>query len=323
MLAIIELIAQGKFDEALARIEGQFGPDPQGDVLYAKAIALAKAGRLPESRRSLKALIDSGNAHPDALGLYEELAHACGASASQAAAPAPFYGPTLLNPSTLAEIAMGRGAWDEILAFHGELATDDYVRYVDGFYRQCLAKFGSHWRYLDIVNVLYAASKTGRPRSYLEIGVRRGRSAYTVARGCPSVDIYAFDMWMPGYAGMENPGPSFVRRELARSGHAGRLEFIDGNSHETVPAFFRSRPELRLDLITVDGDHSEEGAAADLAEVIPRLAPGGILVMDDIAHPAHPYLLKVWREALSRHPGLAGFEYTEQGYGVAFAIQKT
>ena len=65
-----------------------------------------------------------------------------------------------------------------------------------------------------------------------------------------------------------------------------------------------------------------EGALADLCAVIPRLSLGGILVFDDIAHPDHPYLLQVWRTALAQYPGLSGYEFTELGYGVAFAIRQ-
>lgn len=329
MIDIIELIAQGKNDQALDRIDVRFGANPQGDALLIKALALAKSGRVPESLLALKSLIDAGRTDADVLKLYRDLeadrrpeGEAPSAPIAPPSSPAAFYGPGLLNPSTLAETAMSRGNWEQILEFHGSLATDDYVRYVDGFYRDCLARFGAHWRYLDIVNVLFASARLVRPKSYLEIGVRRGRSVCTVARGCPSVDVYAFDMWMPGYAGMENPGPDFVRSELGRNGHRGSVEFINGDSHATLPRFFREHPSLRLDLITVDGDHTETGAAQDLDDVIPRLAPGGVLVMDDIAHPAHPYLLKVWRDALARHPGLVSREFVEQGYGVAFAIKK-
>jgi predicted O-methyltransferase YrrM len=195
------------------------------------------------------------------------------------------------------------------------------VEYVDRFYREGVKRFGRYWHYLDAINVLFTSAKTIRPVNYLEIGVRRGRSVCAVARACPEVNIHAFDMWMQGYAGMENPGPDFVRQELSRHGHRGRLEFVNGDSHQTLPKFFREHPGLALDMIMVDGDHTEEGAADDLAQVIPHLALGGILVMDDITHPAHPYLLDVWKKAVARHPGLATHEFTEGGYGVAFAIK--
>ena len=233
-----------------------------------------------------------------------------------------FYGAVVLNPTTLASYAMSLDLWRELLSFHRQLATDEYVEYLDAFYRECVLRFGSHWRYLDITNVLLAASKTLQPRNYLEIGVRRGRSVCTVARGCPDVDIVAFDMWAANYAGMENPGPAFVESQLKGNNHRGKVTFVNGKSHQTVPAFLRENPGMDFDLITVDGDHSEVGAWEDLITVIPRLAPGGILVFDDIAHPAHPYLLGVWRRALARFPFLSGYEFTETGYGVAFAVRR-
>ncbi len=231
------------------------------------------------------------------------------------------YGPTRINATTLARIAAAPRTWAEILAFHESLASDDYVRYVDGFYRDNIARYGEHWHYLDIVNVLYAASKALQPKRYLEVGVRRGRSACAVARGCPTVDIVASDMWVANYAGMENPGPSFVTEELKRHGHRGALAFMDGDSHVLLPKLFAKRPDLQFDLITIDGDHSEAGAYRDLCDVVPHLAPGGVLVFDDISHPTLPHLLGVWRKVVEEHPGLSAYEYVEQGYGVAFAVR--
>ena len=234
-----------------------------------------------------------------------------------------FYGPVILNPGTLARIAADTATWQEILLFHDMLATDEYVNYIEVFYREGLKRFGANWYYMDIVNVLYAASKTIQPRNYLEIGVRRGRSVCTVVRGCPNVDVVAFDMWVPGYGGMENPGPEFVKAELLRHGHTGTVSFMNGNSHQTIPDFFRQNPQATFDMITVDGDHSEAGALDDLKNVIPHLSVGGVLVFDDIAHPAHPYLLNVWKKAMAIFPFLSSFEFTELGYGVAFAIRKS
>jgi len=233
-----------------------------------------------------------------------------------------FFGSVILNPATLANYAMSLDLWRDLLSFHRQLATDEYVDYLDAFYRECTLRFGAHWRYLDIVNLLLAASKTLQPRNYLEIGVRRGRSACTVARGCSNVNIVAFDMWAANYAGMENPGPAFVESQLKANHHTGQLLFINGDSHQTVPAFFRENQETEFDLITVDGDHTEAGAWQDLEAVIPRLAPGGVLVFDDIAHPAHPYLLGVWQRALEQYSFLSSYEFTETGYGVAFAIRR-
>ncbi len=232
----------------------------------------------------------------------------------------PRFNTGYVNPATLCNYATLPSTWVKILAFHGALATDDYVSKVDRYYRTAIEKFGQAWRHIDIVNVLYAAAALHQPKNYLEIGVRRGRSCVVVARGCPGVNIVACDMWMQNYAGMENPGPDFVAHELQRHGHTGEITFLNGSSHNLIPLLFKNQPELRYDLITVDGDHSEEGAYADLCNVIPHLASGGILVFDDISHPSHPYLLNCWRRATAIHPNLLTYEYVETGYGIAFAV---
>jgi predicted O-methyltransferase YrrM len=225
-----------------------------------------------------------------------------------------------INPLTLCRYATSLDTWNEIMNFHSLLASDEYVLKLEDYYRKAIKKFGKNWWHLDIVNVLYAASRLHKPTNYLEIGVRRGRSCAVVARGNPLVNIYACDMWMKSYAGMENPGPDFVSKELILHGHKGEIKFLNGDSHIVIPEFLNSNPNLMFDLITVDGDHSEIGALEDLNNVIGRLAPGGILVFDDIAHPLHPYLLSIWREAISNYPNLLSHEYVESGYGIAFAV---
>lgn len=227
-----------------------------------------------------------------------------------------------VNPATIVRLATSGPLWDELLAFHDELATDSFVQQFDDFYRRARRLWGDAWWHLEIVNVLFATAKLHNPARYLEIGVRRGRSASVVVRGCPNVDIVACDMWVQPYAGMENPGEAFVREELAKHGHTGQAIFLNGDSHKVLPELFREKPDLTFDLITVDGDHSEQGAYDDLKTVIPQLAPGGILVFDDIAHPLHSYLLDVWRRATANEPGLITYEYTETGYGIAFAVRK-
>lgn len=222
----------------------------------------------------------------------------------------------------MAKIATNHEIWKEILSFHSALVTDNYVEYLNEFYRESIRRFGSNWVYMDIVNVLYAAAKTLQPKRYLEIGVRRGRSLCTVARGCPTVNVLACDMWVQNYAGLDNPGPEYVVSELKKHNFAGKIQFFNGNSHETLPAFFEKFPDATFDMITVDGDHSAQGAFDDLCTVIPHLALGGILVFDDVAHPVHPYLLSVWRKALEKFPYLSGYEFVETGYGVAFAIRR-
>lgn len=202
------------------------------------------------------------------------------------------------------------------------LEPDAYSRYLLRYYADGRARFGADWRYADIVTVLLCLTDLIRPRDYLEIGVRRGRSACAVASRCPDCRMDLFDMWIGNYAGMSNPGPDLVAAELSKVGHrAGLARFIDGDSHQTLPAHFANHPDAAYDLITVDGDHSLKGAAQDLFDVLPRLRIGGAVVFDDIAHPAHPELWMLWQRMVVDDPRFSSFSYREAGYGVGFAIR--
>lgn len=235
---------------------------------------------------------------------------------------ADYYSPVMLGPETLLRRATRAGAVRDVLGVLGKLEPDDYTRYVARYYAEGLSRFGDDWVYGDICTVLRAATALIGPASYLEIGVRRGRSMAMVAELAPKAKLFGFDMWMADYAGMPNPGPDFVRSEMKRIGHTGTLDFTSGDSHVTVPRFFEENPGSTIDMITVDGDHSHDGALADLRTVIPRLSLGGALVFDDIVHPEHPYLLDVWRHAIAEDGGLVSKEFVELGYGVAVAVRQ-
>ncbi|MDZ4279029.1 MAG: class I SAM-dependent methyltransferase, partial [Dehalococcoidia bacterium] len=160
------------------------------------------------------------------------------------------------NAETLGAAALSSEAATFVSAVLAKLTpTQDIVRQ-QFFYEVGQGKFGPYWRYADILTALRAASTMIRPNSYLEIGVRRGRSAAVVAASCPQCAIYGFDLWIPGYHNEPNPGPDFVRSELRAVGHEGPVELVAGDSRETVPAFLQQQPDLYFDVITVDGDHS-------------------------------------------------------------------
>jgi predicted O-methyltransferase YrrM len=241
---------------------------------------------------------------------------------SQHEALGSWYQPVMLDPETIFLRARKSSTIDKVLSVLETLQPDSYSIYVSAFLKEGRQKFAADWSYLDLLNVLAACGELIQPRTYLEIGVRRGRSMAMVASTSSKTDLYGFDMWVADYAGMENPGPEFVEAELRKIGASGKLEFITGDSHETLPEFFSKYPDLELDLVTVDGDHSDEGARQDLLCVLPRIARGGAVVFDDVSHPLHPNLYQVWSNAL-HDCGLSFVSqaYTTLGYGVAVAVR--
>jgi predicted O-methyltransferase YrrM len=187
------------------------------------------------------------------------------------------------------------------------------------FYLWAKGRFGEYWRYADSTTVLVAASMAVRPKAYLEIGVRRGRSAAVVGALCPECAIYGFDLWIEGYAGYENPGPDFVRGELRKAGHTGDVTLVSGDSRTTVPEFLAQHPRLFFDVINVDGDHSVAGASRDLTNVLPRLKIGGVIVFDDIV--SAPELMRVWRWFVQEDDRYRAWEFRDAGAGVGVAVR--
>ena len=227
-----------------------------------------------------------------------------------------FYPPPI---STLANGALSCEAVDFVIDLLGKLTPSEEAQGQVFFYEWARGRFGKHWRYADITTALTSASMLVRPASYLEIGVRRGRSSAVIAATAPECDIYGFDLWLEGYGGQDNPGPDFVQGELARAGHRGEVSLVSGDSRRTVPEFLRAHPDLYFDIINVDGDHSVGGAARDLANVLPRLKIGGVIVFDDIV--TAPWLVSVWERLVKRDRRFRTWEYAEARAGVAAAIR--
>jgi predicted O-methyltransferase YrrM len=188
-----------------------------------------------------------------------------------------------------------------------------------------------------------------QPGNYLEVGIRRGFSMAMVAARSPEVEIYGFDLWARDYAGVPNPGPDFVHAEIEKVGYTKKLHLISGDSHQTLPAFFRSERastwnRIKLDwamkhrpshfeLIMIDGDHSLLGAYQDLVDTMPHCAVGGAIVFDDImpgslgkeSNGADPHgrdnLLGVWHAIQRRFPNFRYFEYLTDPPGIGVALR--
>lgn len=191
-------------------------------------------------------------------------------------------------------------------------------------YRKAIAERAG---WFDTPSFLNWYARHFHPANYLEIGVRRGRSMSQVLTQSPDTRAFGFDLWIAGYGSdpaqgiqVENPGPDFVLAELARLGVQNLPKLVRGDSHETVPAFLAEPTNPRaFDLILVDGDHSDEGARRDLDAVVDHLAPGGVLIFDDLRNAAHPDLQRVWDEFQQRHPDfLFLLDEHRTGTGVAF-----
>jgi FkbM family methyltransferase len=149
-----------------------------------------------------------------------------------------------------------------------------------------------------------------RPSTYIEIGVRRGRSLAQVLTQSPATHAFGFDLWVSDYGCLpeqgiitSNPGPDFVIEELRRLGVTATPRLIVGSSHDTLASFFAdpSNPQ-QFDLLLVDGDHSEVGARSDLIMAFAHVAPGGSILFDDTRNVSCPGLKGIWDSFKTEHP---------------------
>jgi predicted O-methyltransferase YrrM len=148
----------------------------------------------------------------------------------------------------------------------------------------------------DIRSILYHLASKTRPAVYLETGVRRGWSMACVGAAAPGCRLVGFDKWTNPYGNSPNPGPDFVRSEVAKTGHIGEMELISGDTFQTLPAWLAAHPGLTIDLALIDGDHTQAGAANDLTLIIPRLSHGGYLVIDDLCA---EWISGAWQAAMA------------------------
>lgn len=230
-----------------------------------------------------------------------------------------------INLESVVALALTVDTKRRIAELFNRMTADPYARRLADGYSRGAARFGEAWKYVDLWSMLYAYARLTGPKNYLEIGTRKGHSLAAMLMGCTDggaalPKVVSCDLWVKGYAGAGDSGPPFVTDQMKRLGFDVNIEFLSGSSHELLRPFL-SGANRSFDLITVDGDHSRDGARSDLLDVVDHLRIGGMLVFDDINHPQHTYLGQVWREVMSHRAGMEVYENPRNNTGIAAAIR--
>lgn len=142
-----------------------------------------------------------------------------------------------------------------------------------------IPRLGNH----DVL-VRYANRRSAQ--TYLEIGVCAGFSMYHVLTNSDVRFAIGIDTWGNEAGGHGVGNPKAVIELLGSL--MDRVALITGNSHAVLPMLAGS-----FDMIFVDGDHSAEGCVLDMDHALRLLAPGGVVLVDDLDNPSHPYLRRV------------------------------
>ena len=103
-----------------------------------------------------------------------------------------------------------------------------------------------------------------------ETGFAEGRSAAALLSANETIRVVSFEI------------ADHYDLHLAKYGidgaFPGRHSLVQGDSRETVPQW----DGALFDLFFVDGDHSLDGATADLAAALAMTHPGSLIVIDDL-----------------------------------------
>lgn len=174
--------------------------------------------------------------------------------------------------------------------------------------------------FFDIYHFSWSWAIQHHPKRILEIGTRTGISMCQLLSAYMDSTIIerivSCDLFNDGFI-----SPDLVRFNLRTLGipetTINKIEFKVGDSKSMIP----SLGEAKFDYILVDGDHSVEGARADLENVFPLIETGGVIVFDDIT-PDGMNLEPVWDTFIHSHPNDFDSSKDLNGKGIAWGIKK-
>jgi predicted O-methyltransferase YrrM len=208
-------------------------------------------------------------------------------------------------------LVLPEGLWENFLA-----APSDICPEFEGppGYKWKDARGKDHPRYGRFV---YAFAKTTRPELIVEVGTDTGGTAVGWARAlienkrgrlvCIDSDAYA-----------QSTYPRAVEHNLAKLKAASApVELRRGDSRAVIPEL-AEKLAGRVDIYLVDGDHTYEGARADLYNGLKMLKAGGFILVHDIDR------YRKMNEATAEHPQpvYEAFMELAHQYGFEWCILK-
>lgn len=157
-----------------------------------------------------------------------------------------------------------------------------------------------------------------------EIGFNVGFSALAFLESSPRTSVVSFEL--------DERRAVCLAKEFLDERYPGRHELVPGDSRDTLPGYADAHPHS-FDLVFVDGGHTKEIAASDIAQACRLARPRGLVVVDDVI-PWFPWgagPFEAWNEAVAagllevvelRLDGARVAEITEPG-DRAWAVGRT
>ncbi len=153
-------------------------------------------------------------------------------------------------------------------------------------------------------NIFFACDLVAqlRPRCLVELGTDRGESYFAFCQSAleseTGTECFAIDHWQGDtHAGSYD---ETTYREVAAHNRARYAAFSTLIRSTFDQALERFAPES-IDLLHIDGHHTEEAARHDVDSWLPKLRPGGILLMHDVVVRGRGFgVWKVWADLGTR-----------------------
>ena len=166
---------------------------------------------------------------------------------------------------------------------------------------------------------LFGLARAHRPARVLELGTNLGVGTAHLAAALALNDAEPGGRGGAGRLVTLEGAPALAaraERALADLGHAGRVRVVVGPFAETLGGV--AEAEGPFDLVFVDGHHEAAAALSYVEALGPHLAPGALVVLDDV-EPGRP-VRRAWRALRAgRVPALGGAASFYAGrYGLLF-----
>jgi len=166
-------------------------------------------------------------------------------------------------PKTLED----RDIWDA----HVDYLLTNYVSLVETFLHAHLRTHNVKTEYIlghtgfhyEKARALASIFADPRVKTVCEIGFNAGHSALNALLAREGIQVISFDL------GEYWDSYSKHSYQLLSNNFPNQLTLVMGDSTDTVPHFIRERPDQKCNILFVDGGHTKDVAAADIANMAP------------------------------------------------------